>query len=176
MNTDTATLSIPADSASIASARKFTESFLRTRGLEGLVDTMVLLVSEVVTNAIIHGGSAAELCLMQRGNSIRAEVRDGSQLLPAVKQYSDSATTGRGMLIVESLASSWGTETQEGGKVVWFAVDAATSADHPAETDSSGAPLPSLTQDSVISPVRSTNGGDLQDNTQNARVLVSATF
>lgn len=128
MKTEQASLLIPSDSAAIAGARRFTETFMRGHGMAGLIDAMVLMVSEVVTNAIIHGGSDAELRLILTGEAVRVEVADRSAALPAVRQYSDTATTGRGMMIVESLASAWGTQSRGDGKVVWFVVDAATPA------------------------------------------------
>jgi anti-sigma regulatory factor (Ser/Thr protein kinase) len=126
LNTEEALLSIPPSSAAIGDARRFAAAFLRNHELEDLIETVVLLVSEVVTNAILHGGSGAELRLILSGQTLRAEVRDRSSALPAVKKYSETATTGRGMMIVESLATAWGTEEDGTGKVVWFSVDAPT--------------------------------------------------
>ncbi|MEX2552919.1 MAG: ATP-binding protein [Actinomycetota bacterium] len=137
MKSDEALLSIPPDSASIATARRFTAAFLRNRELTDLIDTVVLLVSEVVTNAILHSGSGADLRLLSSGGAVRAEVRDRSSVLPAVVQYSDTATTGRGMLIVESLATEWGTEVDGKGKVVWFSVDIASYVTKPGHSESS---------------------------------------
>jgi len=137
LKSDEALLSIPPDSASIATARRFTAAFLRNRELTDLIDTVVLLVSEVVTNAILHSGSEAELRLLRSGGAVRAEVRDRSSVLPAVVQYSDTATTGRGMLIVESLATAWGTEVDGKGKVVWFSVDIASYVTKPVLSESS---------------------------------------
>lgn len=137
MKSDEALLSIPPDSASIATARRFTAAFLRNRELTDLTDTVVLLVSEVVTNAILHSGSGAELRLLRSGGAVRAEVRDRSSILPAVVQYSDIATTGRGLLIVESLATEWGTEVDGKGKVVWFSVDIASYVTKPVLSKSS---------------------------------------
>lgn len=174
MDTQQASLTIPPDSASIAGARRFTESFLRGHGLDRLTDAMVLLVSEVVTNAIIHGGSGAELCLMLTGTSIRAEVRDGSRALPAVKQYSDNATTGRGMLIVESLASSWGTESDPKGKVVWFALDASSHDAVPEQNHSSGIASTRLPTDETDTMLPAVIDDDSDGGSQTARVLAGA--
>lgn len=174
MDTEQASLTIPPDSASIAGSRRFTESFLRAHGLDRLTDTMVLLVSEVVTNAIIHGESGAELCLMLTGTTIRAEVRDGSRALPAVKQYSDNATTGRGMLIVESLASSWGTESDPKGKVVWFALDAASHDAVPEQNHSLGIASKPLPTDEIDAVLRAVIDDKSDDGSQSARLLAGA--
>ena len=122
MNTNQASLPIPPESAAIRTARHFTAEFLRAHGLETLTETVVLLVSELVTNAILHGGPGAELRLVIDSSGVRAEVKDTNVAPPAVKHYSELATTGRGMLIVESLAEAWGTQVQPDGKVVWFEV------------------------------------------------------
>ena len=131
LKTDYATLSVPADSAAIGRARSFTASFLQDHGLASLIDTVVLLVSELVTNAVLHSGSAAELRLQIGDRGLRVEVRDKSSTTPFVKHYSEMATTGRGMLIVDSLAKSWGSEADASGKVVWFTLDALDESAQP---------------------------------------------
>jgi hypothetical protein len=80
---------------------------------------VVLVVSELATNAVIHGGSEPELKLTLDGLVLRVEVRDSSRALPEVKGYSETATTGRGMVIVEALSTAWGTDVDDRGKVVW---------------------------------------------------------
>lgn len=115
-----AQLDIPPVSSGIGEARRFTKERLRTWGLDGLADTAILMVSELVTNAILHGGEGAVLTLVVADLKLRAEVRDSSPALPVVRSYSDTATTGRGMVIVDALAASWGTVPVDGGKVVWF--------------------------------------------------------
>jgi histidine kinase-like protein len=139
-----------------------------------LIETMVLLVSEVVTNAILHSGSGAELRLILSGETVRAEVRDRSSTPPAVKQYSETATTGRGMLIVESLATAWGTEVEAKGKVVWFSVDAASSFGEPVVHDRSAATLtsPKAARKSESAP--SAISAELEDDVHEGMVLAGA--
>ena len=85
-----------------------------------LVDTAILLISELVTNAMLHGGEGAVLTLLLNDRILRVEVQDASPALPVVRSYSETATTGRGMVIVDSLAAAWGSFPVAGGKVVWF--------------------------------------------------------
>jgi anti-sigma regulatory factor (Ser/Thr protein kinase) len=122
---------IPADSAAIGRARRFAAAFLQEQGMAELTETVVLLVSELVTNAILHSGSKAELRLVLTDAGLRAECRDTSSATPFVKQYSETATTGRGMVIVDALAKSWGAETDEAGKVVWFTLDLGSEVGQP---------------------------------------------
>ncbi|MGQ0678320.1 MAG: ATP-binding protein [Actinomycetota bacterium] len=158
MHTPDQALHIPADSSAIAGARRFTEGFLRSHGLSEQINTMVLLISEVVTNAILHGGSGAELRLIVSGGSIRAEVKDRSPMFPSVRQYSEDATTGRGMVIVQALASAWGTRSEGDGKVVWFTLTAAAGVELPA-AQSLNISLKRLDPVHSTAPGRSTSPG-----------------
>src|SRR5688500_1240831 len=90
------------------------------------------MISELVTNAILHGGEGAVLTLTYADLKIRGEVRDSSPAMPVVRSYSETATTGRGMVIVDALAAAWGTFAVDGGKVVWFEL-AAGGADGDVE-------------------------------------------
>ncbi len=115
-----ADLRLPAETAAVASARRFTESWLAQWKLSHLTDTMNLLVTELVTNAVVHGGTQADLKLLFDSGRLRVEVRDGNSATPKVKNYSTTATTGRGMQIVDALADRWGTKNEGPGKVVWL--------------------------------------------------------
>jgi anti-sigma regulatory factor (Ser/Thr protein kinase) len=83
------------------------------------VDDAVLVVSEMVTNAVRHGSGGIRLRLHWSGSYLRVEVRDGSPLLPRLLPASPSADRGRGLRIVARLASRWGSTRLRDGKVVW---------------------------------------------------------
>jgi anti-sigma regulatory factor (Ser/Thr protein kinase) len=84
-----------------------------------------LVVSELVTNAMIHAGTDIDLAIAEHRRSIRIAVRDYSHDLP-VEQHGRSAEHGRGLGIVAELASAWGVLPHaDGGKVVWAVFDAA---------------------------------------------------
>ncbi len=100
-----------------------------------LTDPAILMVSELVTNAILHGGEGALLTLVVADLKLRAEVRDSSPALPVVRSYSDTATTGRGMVIVDALAAAWGSFAVDGGKVVWFELATGDRAPHAPVAD-----------------------------------------
>ena len=109
---------------SVGAARRFVRDVLMSRQVaDGVVDTVELLTSEVVTNAIVHGRSGPQLAVEIRDCAVRVAVRDLSPKLPVrhVGQLDD--VSGRGVVIVEELASAWGVEREgNGSKRVWFEV------------------------------------------------------
>ena len=103
-------------------------------GAETLSDVL-LLTSEVVTNAALHGGGAVEIRLVQRDGRVRIEVDDGSVEVPSERRYGPDATTGRGLGLLTALASSWGVAPRKGGKTVWFEVGGTSVAPMEVEPD-----------------------------------------
>ena len=86
-----------------------------------LQTTAQLLTSELVTNALQHGDGAIELQLRADPTALRVEVSDESPERPQRMNASAGSVSGRGMLLVEALASSWGILSHPGdGKAVWF--------------------------------------------------------
>jgi anti-sigma regulatory factor (Ser/Thr protein kinase) len=83
------------------------------------VDDAVLIVSEMVTNAIRHGRGRVRLRLQWSAGYLRVEVRDASPLLPKLLPANPAAERGRGLRIVNRLASRWGSTRLREGKVVW---------------------------------------------------------
>lgn len=84
-----------------------------------LTDVATLLVSELVTNALLHtrGGAQVTVTLTDR---LRVEVRDCSAGCPEPRPPSEDGTSGRGLLLVRSLADDWGVRGAGAGKCVWF--------------------------------------------------------
>lgn len=81
-----------------------------------------LMVSELATNCVRHGGTGFELVVDLTAESLRVEVTDGGSGRPVVQSPSPTEPTGRGLLIVDALSDRWGVETGGGrpGKTVWF--------------------------------------------------------
>jgi two-component sensor histidine kinase len=79
-----------------------------------------LLVTELVTNAVVHGLPAIHLqvCILGAAR-VRVEVFDGSLSLPEMREPSLESTSGRGLQLVAGIASRWGARPQLNGKVVW---------------------------------------------------------
>lgn len=110
--------------ASAATARQFVEETLGAWGCDDFLDAARLLVSELVTNAVLHARTDFELALRVLRTGVRVEVRDGSNAAPVVRRYEDEAMTGRGLSLVDELSARWGVEKLAGGgKVVWFELD-----------------------------------------------------
>lgn len=88
-----------------------------------VVDTVELLTSELVTNAVIHARSAPELLVRLGDRVVRIEVCDGDANLPNRRPADMYAASGRGIAVVEELATEWGVEhIPDDGKRVWFEV------------------------------------------------------
>jgi anti-sigma regulatory factor (Ser/Thr protein kinase) len=109
---------------SVGAARRFVRDVLKTRRVDdGVVSTVELLTSEVVTNAIIHARSGPQLAVEVAEDRVRVAVRDNSADVPVRKLGRLDDLSGRGVIIVEELASAWGIERERNGaKRVWFEV------------------------------------------------------
>lgn len=138
--TDARRLSLAPHPAAVPGVRRLSAEVLREWGLDGLSDTVTLLVSELVTNAVrasadggpsrtaAEPGSEVVLTLSLSKASVVIEVWD-SRPEPAALLQPDAATeSGRGLLIVDALASRWGQRAADGGKVVWCEVARAPGA------------------------------------------------
>ena len=79
-----------------------------------------LLTSELVTNAVLHAATPMCITLHTLPDRIRVDVADGNPAFPSVKEYGTDAATGRGLTLFSTLASSWGVQAVDGGKIVWF--------------------------------------------------------
>ncbi|MFI5822070.1 SpoIIE family protein phosphatase [Streptomyces rishiriensis] len=102
-------------------ARRFTRRTLRVWGVtETAMDSALLVVSELVTNALVHTGGPVRLDLSLIGSRLRVAVTDASPRTP-VKPTDPGweATGGRGILLVEAVSDAWGTVPVSGGKQVW---------------------------------------------------------
>jgi PAS domain S-box-containing protein len=105
--------------ARVRDARELARETLATWGLSELSETVELLVSELVTNAVCHGAGDIGLRLI-RTASLLCEVRDDGYELPTLRRADVDAENGRGLQLVSALAERWGTQRTPTGKVVWF--------------------------------------------------------
>ena len=80
------------------------------------------MISEVVTNAVLHGRGTVTLRLHCGPDVVRVEVCDEETALPVLSTPSVQAEGGRGMSIVDTLATAWGVSPTSTGKAVWFEV------------------------------------------------------
>ena len=89
-------------------------------------DTAVLLATELVTNAVEHGRGSAYLDAAVHDRAIRLEVSDSSTVVPQPHTgVSELDERGRGLLLIEALASRWGVLPRSDGKTVWCELDIA---------------------------------------------------
>jgi DNA-binding NarL/FixJ family response regulator len=118
------------DPRSAGEARRFVASTLEEWRLGPLLETVTLLTSELVTNAIVHAGSEVDVVVRLTGESARVEVTDRSDAPPAPRTPAEEESSGRGLALVEALARRWGTRRLvSGGKTVWFEVIRAGAAE-----------------------------------------------
>jgi serine phosphatase RsbU (regulator of sigma subunit)/anti-sigma regulatory factor (Ser/Thr protein kinase) len=111
----------------VHAVRHFTRDLMSAWGHAALTDEMEVLVSEVVTNALIHAHTEVDIRLSDYPDRVRVEVRDHDPHppIPAVVLDpngvgDDEAESGRGLLIVDALASAWGSAPAGRGKTTWF--------------------------------------------------------
>ena len=110
-------------------ARRFVARTLLDWQLPRLVPPAVLVVSELVTNSVVHAVTVVDLTLTQADSLLRIAVRDhgGSRPAPRSAPTAESTLSGRGLLIVQALTRCWGVFPGRGsGKTVWAVLDAAT--------------------------------------------------
>ena len=119
-------LELGALDSAVPCARLHARQVVREWGLPDLADTAELLVSELMTNAI--RASAGILCpavalwLFSDGRCVAIQVWDGSSEMPLRRDADADSESGRGLLLVESLSTEWGSYRKADGKVVWAVV------------------------------------------------------
>ena len=111
--------------ASVARIRRFAVDACRVGGSGVDCDTVALLVSEVATNALVHGTGRVRVRVRPTRRGVRVEVHDEDVTLPARRQATPMDEGGRGIALVDALSSGWGAERTHDGKTVWFEVAAA---------------------------------------------------
>jgi len=140
------------DPAEVSRARRWARSRLAGSGIgadEPLAETLILLISELVTNAVVHTGCPAVLRMrfpVQSGTAggdggggdgsaesaadkgpelgtVRVEVADASARAPRQRRADEEATNGRGLELVDGLADRWGWQPEGAGKRIWCEID-----------------------------------------------------
>ncbi|MCP9208683.1 ATP-binding protein [Streptomyces sp. NEAU-Y11] len=149
-------MEVKPDPAEVSRARRWARSRLAGSGIaadEALADTLVLLISELVTNAVVHTGCPAVLRMLFPAQSaagggagsggagsaaggggaftgkgpgyetVRVEVADASTRAPRQRCADEEATNGRGLELVDGLADRWGWQPEGAGKRIWCEID-----------------------------------------------------
>ena len=110
---------LEADLRSVSRARAFVRDMLRRWSMADLEWVAAQVVSELATNAVIHARTSFTVSLAMEDGVLRLAVTDRSPRQPVRRRYSEQATTGRGLALIERLAGRWGVATAVGGKTVW---------------------------------------------------------
>jgi anti-sigma regulatory factor (Ser/Thr protein kinase) len=103
-----------------AQARALVRESARVWDCEELAETAQVVMSELVTNAVLHAGTDVDVAVSQPApGRLRLEVADSSPQLPMSAEPTEAGVTGRGLIIVDAFAAAWGVRSQADGKVVW---------------------------------------------------------
>ena len=108
-------------------ARRLVRSYLREHGLEALVADAELLVAELVGNVVLHVGGDVGVVAVAGADRVLIEVTDSSSAVPLLRVFSPTASTGRGMRLVHSLAVEHGVRPSDPGKTVWVLLTTSTA-------------------------------------------------
>ncbi|MGI5136943.1 SpoIIE family protein phosphatase [Streptomyces sp. CA-106110] len=113
---------LPTEPAAVSTARHLAAHQLSEWGLEQLVPTTELIISELVTNAIHHGAGPIRLRLIQH-QVLTCEVFDSKKCYPRLRHARIVDENGRGLFLIAHLSSRWGARLESGGKLVWVEQD-----------------------------------------------------
>lgn len=116
-----------ADLKAVGDVRRSLRELMRHRCRADATEVAELLITELVTNALVHTEQGAEVCASIDEARLRVEVRDYAARRPRPYVPSaDDGTHGRGLVLVQALADDWGVDALApgAGKVVWFELDA----------------------------------------------------
>ncbi|NHC15587.1 SpoIIE family protein phosphatase [Motilibacter deserti] len=118
-----ASMHVPSQGSAVVDARHFVAATLTGWDVPGdRQDDVILLVSELVTNAIVHGRPPVELRIRHAGDSVVLEVIDSATYYPRRMRPTEDDEHGRGLQLVSLLAERWGTRPTGSGKAVWCVV------------------------------------------------------
>jgi anti-sigma regulatory factor (Ser/Thr protein kinase) len=116
-------VALPGHRRDVQRARTVSRRFLGGRVRTSVCEEVVLLVSELVTNAVVHARTEVRLRLRLDRDVLRVEVEDRDERLPEARQAALRDERGRGLLLVERYTARWGVTPGAGRKTVWFEVD-----------------------------------------------------
>ena len=119
----TVSAQLPDAPGSARLARGFITDALTKWECDNVVDTAVLLTSELVTNAVLHARTTVTVTVSLDDRRLRVEVCDHSPTLPRMRPFGVDDATGRGLPMIGAYAAAWGAEPRPDGKCVWFEID-----------------------------------------------------
>ena len=104
----------------VPTARALLRDAVEGTPLAARVEDGELALSELVTNALLHGRDPISVTLRVAAQSLRVEVCDANPVSPSFSVLDPTAVTGRGLLLISAVSDRWGVDPSPGGKVVWF--------------------------------------------------------
>ncbi|HEU0132708.1 MAG TPA: ATP-binding protein [Mycobacteriales bacterium] len=110
---------LPAEVTAPAEARAFAREAVERGRAAVHLDDVALVVSELVTNAVLHGVGDVVLDVTVDDRAVRVEVADAAPTLAPPREAAPDGESGRGLLLVSRLARRWGVRPEGRGKVVW---------------------------------------------------------
>jgi anti-sigma regulatory factor (Ser/Thr protein kinase) len=123
VNGDTRRGRFEPDPMNVRAARDFVAGVLEEQGFHGDTDVVLLLASELVTNAVRHARTPFEVTVEVHDEAVRVAVIDAdTEHVPQMRQPGPDDTNGRGLVLVDQLSTYWGSDRTGGGKAVWFTV------------------------------------------------------
>ncbi|QKW07678.1 SpoIIE family protein phosphatase [Streptomyces sp. NA04227] len=150
----------------VAAARQQVREVLHDWSDPEQVDSAVLLVSEMLTNVLVHTDGDALLVVVVSGERGRRRLRvsagDGSDDLPHLRRPGELASSGRGLVLMDVLADAWGVDPQGDGKSIWFELNEAGRAGHHGGAEADGGPV------AFRGPVRDSVQDSVQDAARDA--------
>jgi anti-sigma regulatory factor (Ser/Thr protein kinase) len=123
------TLDLPPEPKSATRARSLTRDYLQSSCPPEAIEVAALLVTELVTNAVLHARTPIVVVVDASPGVVFLAVNDGSGVEPITRDYSVGAATGRGIKLVRELSTRWGVERSDAGKRVWCEITFQTSAE-----------------------------------------------
>jgi anti-sigma regulatory factor (Ser/Thr protein kinase) len=115
-------LVLPPHPASVGTARRYVAQQLVSLGVADPDAGAELVVSELVTNAVMHARTDIVLRVVSTEDGTRIDVADESAAVPGLRLARADASRGHGLTLVEHFAHRWGVERTPTGKIVWFLV------------------------------------------------------
>jgi anti-sigma regulatory factor (Ser/Thr protein kinase) len=138
---------VPAELSSVVASRRLVDSAAQAWGIaDNVADDAALVMSELVTNAVLHAGTPVEVSVRRMGQGLRLEVGDGSSRLPVVGAdrpedlLSTRSMSGRGLAVVAATVDRWGADPIGKGKVMWAEVG--TGRRHAVVVEAPAPPMP----------------------------------
>ena len=127
------TVDLPPEPKSATRARTLTRAYLQPSCPREAIDIAALLITELVTNAVLHARTPIVVVVESSPGAVFLAVNDQSAGEPIARDYGIDAATGRGIKLVRELSTRWGVDRSGTGKRVWCEITFPTSADSRAD-------------------------------------------